>query len=270
MNSSSMQDRRVWIGGGLVAGLILVAAGWLLLISPERSSVADLRSQAATINSANQAQIKTIGGLAQKYRNIATLRSELSTALASLPPDSGLPAFTHEVTAIASGSGVKLGSITVGSVTAPDASAASTAAALAAAANAAASGSSTSTSTSTTANTSTTTTASSSTTASSAGSQLAISVTLSTTGPLANQLAFEKSLQDGARRVLVTSDQLNAAGSRTGSIDFGSTMTHPGLPVQCSDDHRPDRPAEAPARRLITKAASHRHDSSSRAPAPAR
>ena len=48
-----LQDRRVWIGGGLVAALLLAVAGWFFAISPELSSADSLRSDTANTEMLN-------------------------------------------------------------------------------------------------------------------------------------------------------------------------------------------------------------------------
>ena len=218
MNSAALQDRRVWIGGGVLLAVVLVAASWFLLISPERSSASDLRSQAANTDVQNSVMASKNAKLAKQNANIKGLRAKLVKAVDSLPPTSGLPEFTREATAFAKAAGVKLTGITIGGVSSVSGVAAPT--------------------TPDTSGEDSTATPAPSPTASSptpapggvvtttASGQYSISVTLVSQGSLVHQLTFLHALEVGPRRVLVTSTQMGiSASSRISSVDASTSMT---------------------------------------------
>lgn len=203
MGTASLQDRRLWIGGGALIAVILAAASWLLFIHPELSSASDLRSQRDDIVSQNDLAQGQNLRLEEQSHNLDSLKAKLTTALDALPPDSGLPAFTEELGKLAAATSVNLSSINVGAVT-PANSPGGTAAPAPAA-------------TSTTGSTSSTT---------GGTGQYSITVTVQSTGTLVHQLTFLKAIESGPRRALVTSSQITeSGGSRVASVDSSASMT---------------------------------------------
>jgi hypothetical protein len=209
------QDKRIWLAGGAGLAVLILAIGWLAFISPQLSSAKGLRGQADTARARNTVLTTQVAKLKQQNDNVGQLRTTLRSALAALPFDSGLPTFTRQVAAQATGDKVKLTSITVGASTA--------------AGNTASTPATPSTPTTGTGNTTgTTTTPTTGTTSTpTSGTVMAIPVTLLSSGTNRNQLAFLKAIQvTGPRRALVTSTAMTSS-STTGaaSIDDSATMT---------------------------------------------
>jgi len=222
MKSIALQNRRVWIAGGVLVAFLIIAASWLLLINPKFASARELRSQAEAAQlQASQLSAK-VRKMAEQDEHFGALKAKLAAALEALPTNSGLPAFTREVAKAAEVSHVTVSSIAVGTVSpvvaalptsvpttttpsAPD-SASSTAAPVPAA------------------------------TTSAATNQFTIAVTLTSTGKLAAQTRFLNLVEHGARRVLVSSSDITAGstsaapGSKAGqavgnTVDTSATMT---------------------------------------------
>jgi hypothetical protein len=189
----TFQDRRLWIGGGVVAALLVVIASWFLAISPELSSADSVRGEADSAQTQNVTAQAKLNRLQQKSEHKDELVATLRSALAALPPDDGLSDLTRQLTAQATLSGVGLTSVTVGTSTAANSATPAPAGA-----------------------------------AAPQTGLLATQVTLVTNGKLAQQLAFLHLVQiEGPRRALVTSAQFTPAdsGGSTGSIDGTSTAT---------------------------------------------
>ena len=53
-----MTETRKWTLAAVAAGLVLVLAGWFLLIAPKRAEVADIKAQTASQEQTNQ-QLET-------------------------------------------------------------------------------------------------------------------------------------------------------------------------------------------------------------------
>jgi hypothetical protein len=190
MNTSTLQSRRVWLGGSLVAALLIVAAGWLMFIHPKLSSASSLRSQAQSEQFQETLLLSKTAALKKQSKDLASLRASLATSLAALPADSGLPALTDQLTAQATGDYLTLTSIAVGAVTVPGAAA----------------GTATGTAASTT------------------GGLYSIPITVISTGALAHQEAFLKAIEvTGPRRALITSAQLTATAGD--SLDSSTSLT---------------------------------------------
>lgn len=187
MNDSK---QKLWVTGGVLGAVVIVAATWLMLISPMRNDTSSLHNQRAAADLSNAQQRSKLNALKQKSDHIDALRAQLQAAVDGLPGDSGIAAFTREVSSAAATSGVTVGSITVGDMVPYAATSAGRA---------------------TTAKT---------------GQLQAATVSIASYGPAKNQFAFIHALQMGARRVLVTSTQLGpGTNSVVASIDPSSTLT---------------------------------------------
>jgi hypothetical protein len=190
----SLQDRRLWIGGGVVAALLIALAGWLFAISPQLSAASSLRSQAQDVDTQAVVLEAKINTLRKKSEQSQELVASLKSALAALPTDTGLPDLTRQLSAQAAAAGVSLTSIAVGTVTSATTPAPTTTGAGTAAA---------------------------------AGGTIAIPITLISTGSLTQQLSFLNAVQaDGPRRALVSSTQVApGTGATEASIDGAATFT---------------------------------------------
>jgi hypothetical protein len=211
--TTRMQDKRVWLAGGAALALIILAVGWVAVINPQLTSASTVRDQADSARAQNAVLTAKVAKLKRQNDNVGRLKATLRAALAGLPFDTGLPAFTRQLADQATQTRVTLSSITVGSA------AATTTA-----------GTTTSTTPATTAGTGAPAPTAPAPTAPAAGSAtavMAIPITLLSKGTSAQQLAFLKAIQvGGPRRALVISTILT--GTATGgqpSIDTSSTMT---------------------------------------------
>ena len=205
------QNRRLWLGGGAAVVVLILVVGWFFVISPQLSATASIRDQADSAQLQNSVLQAKNSKLRKENDNVATLRAGLAAALAQLPSDGGLPAFTRQLSAQATANSVSLTSVIVG-VAIPVAGAAPATAP---------------TVETGTATTGTATGAIAASPAPSAGGLMQIPVSLVVTGPGKNDIAFLKALQvTGPRRALVTANQLapSAGGAATG-IDGPCTLT---------------------------------------------
>lgn len=187
------QNRRAWIVGSGVAAVVVVLAGWFMLIKPTLADASDLRSQRSEVQFQNDMLRSKLAKLKTQNDNIANLRQELIAAVSGLPADSGLADLTRQASSQSKLAGVSLNGITFGTPTsyAPGG-----------------------------------TTARPTPGRTPAGGLFSISVTLTSVGPAAKQYEFLRLLQDvGPRRALITSTTLTpASGSQVGSIDPAASM----------------------------------------------
>ncbi len=203
------------LGGAVVAALIL-GGGWFFAISPQLSAASSTRIEADSARMQNVVlQAKNVK-LKKDNEQAGTLRASLAVALAQLPSDGGLPAFTRQLSAQATADKVLLSSITVGGAAAVTGAAPATGSAVetsAAPVETPAAGSSAA--------------AVPGAAAASATSIVAIPITLSASGIGRNTMAFLKDIQvTGPRRALVTASQLSPVGGKggLGSIDGPCTL----------------------------------------------
>ena len=203
------QNRRLWLGGGAAVAILILVVGWFFVISPQLSATASIRDEVDSAQSQNSVLQAKNSKLKKENDNVATLRAGLAAALAELPSDGGLPAFTRQLSAQATASSVSLTSVIVGAVLPVAGAVAAPAAAPTTETGTAATG--------------TTATAA----ATSAGGLMQIPVSLVVTGLGKNDIAFLKAIQvTGPRRALVTASQLSpsSGGAATG-IDGPCTLT---------------------------------------------
>jgi hypothetical protein len=219
--TTRLQDKRVWLAGGAAAALIVMAIGWVAVINPQLSSTHTLRGQADSARAQNTVLTATVAKLKRQNDNVGQLKATLRAALAGLPFDTGLPAFTRQLADQATQARVTLSSITVGSATSTGGTTAGTTT------SAGTTTGPTPAATGAPAPTAPASTAPAPAAAGSATAVMAIPITLLSKGTNAHEMAFLKAIQvGGPRRALVASTIL--AGDSTGgrpSIDTSSTMT---------------------------------------------
>ncbi|QNK80363.1 hypothetical protein [Nakamurella sp. PAMC28650] len=202
------QNRRLWLGGGAAVAILILVVGWFFVISPQLSATASIRDQADSAQVQNSVLQAKNSKLKKENDNVATPRAGLAAALAELPSDGGLPAFTRQLSAQATANSVSLTSVIVGGVL-PVAGAVAAPAAAA------------------TTETGTAAGATAAPAATSAGGLMQIPVSLVVTGLGKNDIAFLKALQvTGPRRALVSAIQLAPSGGGTATgIDGPCTLS---------------------------------------------
>jgi hypothetical protein len=189
---TGQQDRRVWLGAGVLGTVVIVAAAWLLVIGPQRSAVETLRSDTEAVELSNATLTTKTATLRQQAEGRDELTASLRGALAQLPSEDDLPEFSRQLARQAKERDVSVTGIVVGSATAPGT-----------ATDAAAAGAGT---------------------GAVAPTVRAIPVTVVSTGPALQQLYFLRDIQQvGPRRALVTSTSIVPLGEA--GIDTASTMT---------------------------------------------
>jgi Tfp pilus assembly protein PilO len=101
----------------VVASLVVLAAGWFLLVSPKRSQAADLRTQAAAQVTAN-AQLETqLQVLKAQAKDLPKQQARLAAVAAKIPSNPALPALVRALTTASTSAGVELISVTPSSPT---------------------------------------------------------------------------------------------------------------------------------------------------------
>src|SRR4051794_12355800 len=110
--------------------LLVLAGGYFLLVSPKRSSAADLRTQAATQTTTNQQLEGQLEVLKAQAKELPKQQAKLAAVAAKIPDNPALPAMVRALTTASTSAGVELVSMTPGTplaVTAAPAAAAPTA-----------------------------------------------------------------------------------------------------------------------------------------------
>jgi hypothetical protein len=185
------QNEKVWIGGGIVAGLVLAAGAWFGAISPELSHTSSLHSQQADAETQNQILMHRANMLRADSDQLPTIVKQLQVDLALLPITADLAGYTKQLSGQAAGSGLSISVINIGDPTQVNSDG----------------------------------TASQSVATTAAGRVFGFPITLTTNGTYAGQLQMLKQLeQAGPRVALVHSVKFGALGGSQ-SVDGSSTMT---------------------------------------------
>lgn len=109
-----MTKMRQWSVLTAVGALAILVAGWFLLVSPQRSHASDLRSQAATQQTANQSLAAQVAQLRQQQKDLPAQQRKLSQIAAKIPNNPMLPALIRQLSAAAQGTNVDLVSLAPG------------------------------------------------------------------------------------------------------------------------------------------------------------
>lgn len=183
-----MEKMRQWSILTAMGALGLLVVGWFLLVSPQRSHASDLKTQAASQQSANSTLQTQVSQLEAQKKGLPAQQRLLNQIAAKVPASPELPTLIRQLTAAAKSSGVDLQSL---APAAPSVVAAPT-----------------SGTTSVTAPASTTgapaATAPTTSTAGAASPLAQIPVTLSVVGSYANVQSFFREVEHLSRAMLVT------------------------------------------------------------------
>lgn len=170
-----------WYGAAALASVLVLVAGWFLLVSPTRASADDVAAQAETQQAANTAMQNKIDALKAQYKDLPNLQQQLSSIQVKLPQSPQVPALIRTLSTTSTKAGVTLLAFTPSNPT-PLGTGAGTASATGAPDLAA------------------------------AGQVNVIPVTMQVRGDFANVKLFLSSLESLPRAVLVTGINISRAG----------------------------------------------------------
>jgi len=112
---------RIWLIGGVAAAAVLVAAGWLFFIGPQRSQADSLRQQSAA-GDLNLASLRhKLVDLEQQNANLDQYRAQLIRDRQALPAAPALTDFLRELQSAGDAVGVTVTGLIVGAPTEADA-----------------------------------------------------------------------------------------------------------------------------------------------------
>lgn len=192
-----MEKMRQWSILTAVGVVAVLALGWFLLVSPQRSHAADLRTQAASQQSANATLQSQVNQLEQQKKGLPAQQRLLDQIATKIPGDPQLPALIRQLSAAAQGANVDLVSLSPGAPALATATSAPAASSL---------------------------TAGAASHASAASTLAQIPVTLQVTGSYFNVESFFAAVEKLKRAMLVTGFALTPGGgtSSAGSSSGGS------------------------------------------------
>ena len=106
-----MDKLKQWIAFTVVGVLVVLAAGWFLLVSPKRSEAADIALQATEKQSANQGLQTKLALLKSQAKGLPAQQAKLAVVAAKIPDNPALPALIRALDAAAASADVELVSL---------------------------------------------------------------------------------------------------------------------------------------------------------------
>lgn len=106
-----------WIALTVVAAVAVLAAGWVLLVTPKRSEAADLRQQASTQSASNDQLRTQLSMLKAQAKELPKEQAKLAAVAAKLPDNPAQPELLRALAAAADGAGVALVSVSPAALT---------------------------------------------------------------------------------------------------------------------------------------------------------
>ena len=102
---------RKWLLLTAVVVIATLAAGWFLLVAPKRADAAQLRSDAAATESANERLVQSLAVLKAQQDDLPAQRFLLATLKTQLPENPALPQLIRDLSKSAGRAGVTLDSL---------------------------------------------------------------------------------------------------------------------------------------------------------------
>jgi type IV pilus assembly protein PilO len=107
-----MEKLKQYVVFTVLGCLLVLAAGWFLLVSPKRSDAAALRTQAASQVSANAQLENQLQVLKAQAKDLPKQQARLAAVAAKIPDNPALPAMIRALTGASTAAGVELVSVT--------------------------------------------------------------------------------------------------------------------------------------------------------------
>jgi len=112
-----MEKMKQWMILTALGVVGVMAAGWFLLVSPQRSHANELRGEASTVEQTTNGLRAQIAQLKQQQKGETAQQRELEKIAAQIPDNPQLPTLIRELSAAAKDAGVSLDSLAPGEPT---------------------------------------------------------------------------------------------------------------------------------------------------------
>jgi Tfp pilus assembly protein PilO len=109
-----MSKSRQWVTLTAMVCLAVLAAGWFLVIKPQRAHASELRAQRVGVESHSSQLRSQVDQLRQEQKDLPAVQKLLSQIATKIPDNPALPALIRQLSAAADGAGVDLVSLSPG------------------------------------------------------------------------------------------------------------------------------------------------------------
>ena len=101
-----------WYLGAALASVLVLVAGWFLLVGPQRGTAEELNAEADAKIAANAATQQQIEDLKAQYKDLPALEQQLAAVRARIPNTPNMPSVIRNLSKNAASAGVKLAAFT--------------------------------------------------------------------------------------------------------------------------------------------------------------
>jgi Tfp pilus assembly protein PilO len=109
-----MDKLKQWVALAVVASVAVLAAGWVLLVSPKRDEASELTDQAASLQSGAEALRTQLAVLRAQAERLPEEEAKIAAVTVKIPAEPALPDLVRGLTAAAEAAGVELVQIAPG------------------------------------------------------------------------------------------------------------------------------------------------------------
>lgn len=101
-----MTDTRKWTVGAVLIAVLVLVAGWFLLIAPQRAEVSSLEVETQNQDNANSALQTELAVLKQQNKELPEKQAELAALQTKIPQEADLPTYIREIQSMGDRAGV--------------------------------------------------------------------------------------------------------------------------------------------------------------------
>lgn len=106
-----MSTTRKWVIGAVLVVVVVMAAGWFLLVGPQRAKAAELRAETVKVHTSSAALRTQLDVLTAQAKLLPAKQAELAQFARQIPSNAALPTTIRELQKAATNAGVRLVSI---------------------------------------------------------------------------------------------------------------------------------------------------------------
>jgi Tfp pilus assembly protein PilO len=104
---------RLWTLGAVGGVVVVLAAVWLLLVSPTLAAASTIRTEADSVQTSNDDRQATLVALKKDFENLSSLRADLADLRSAVPEGADVPAFLRQLQEAAAAHQVTLKGVSV-------------------------------------------------------------------------------------------------------------------------------------------------------------
>src|SRR5690242_13116616 len=108
---AEMEKTRQWSLLTAVAVVVVLAAGWFLLVSKQNHKAAELKTQASQVQSENSGLASQVAQLKAQSKDLPAQQARLNKIAQQVPDNPALPSLIRQLTTAANAAGVDLVSL---------------------------------------------------------------------------------------------------------------------------------------------------------------